>query len=156
MTELSNADLRELVEQVWSVTLGVEIFGPAGSIPPPPEHTLCGCVHVSGAWNGLVTVHVSEGLARRVAANLFETSIEDLSTEELHDALGEIANMTGGSVKGLLPAPSQLSLPSVVSGNQFSFNTPVGVLVTEVAFSVTVRASRCRSSRPSLRCGRKP
>ncbi len=134
MTELSNSDLRELVESVWSATLGYDVLGPAGSIPPPPESTLCGCVHLSGAWNGLVTVKVSETLARKVAATMFDSPVETLSVDDLRDALGEIANITGGCVKGLLPGPSQLSLPSVVTGGQFSLHTPGGVLVNELAF----------------------
>ena len=101
MTELSDSDLRELVEAVWTVTLGFDVLDPAGSIPPPPEQTVCGCVHVSGAWNGLVTVRVSEGLARNVAATMFDT---------------------------------------VVAGSQFSFNSPGGVLLREIAFRI--KASR--------------
>lgn len=140
MTELSDSDLRELVEAVWTVTLGFDVLDPVGSIPPPPEQTVCGCVHVSGAWNGLVTVRVSEVLARNVAATMFETEVAALTDEELHDALGEIANMTGGTVKALLPGPSKLSLPTVVAGAQFSFNSPGGVLLREVSFRI--KASR--------------
>jgi chemotaxis protein CheX len=140
MTELSDSDLRELVEAVWTVTLGFDVLDPAGSIPPPAEQTVCGCVQVTGAWTGMVTVRVSDGLARNVAATMFDTAPETLSEEELHDALGEIANMTGGTVKALLPGPSRLSLPTVVSGGQFSFNSPGGKLLREVAFRI--KASR--------------
>lgn len=140
MTELSDSDLRELVEAVWTVTLGFDVLDPAGSIPPPPEQTVCGCVHVTGAWTGIVTVHVSESLARNVAATMFEIAPEALTEDELHDALGEIANMTGGTVKGLLPGPSKLSLPTVVSGGNFSFKSPGGKLVREIAFRI--KASR--------------
>lgn len=151
MTELSNSDLRDLVESVWTVTLGFDVLDPAGSIPPPPENTLCGCVHLSGEWQGLVSVRVSENLARNVAATMFEMAAADITNEELHDALGEIANMTAGSVKALLPGPSSLSLPSVVSGSQFSFNSPGGDLVNELSFQchgsrITVQVIKARRS----------
>ncbi len=151
MTQVSNSDLRDLVESVWSVQLGFEVLDAAGSIPPPPEQTLCGCVHISGAWNGLVTVRASEALSRKVAASMFDMAGEELSIDELHDALGEIANMTGGSVKALLPGPSQLSLPSVVSGSSFAFNSPGTRLVNELTFQchgsfVSVQVFEARKS----------
>jgi chemotaxis protein CheX len=127
-----DTDLRELIETIWSVTLGLTLSEPSGSIAPPPEHTLCGCITVSGAWGGIVTVSVSESLARRVAGSMFESPGENLTIEELHDALGEIANMTGGGVKGLLPGPSQLSLPSVISGTNVLWSSPGGAVISEV------------------------
>ena len=151
MTELSNSDLRDLVESVWTVTLGFEVLDPAGSIPPPPDNTLCGCVHLSGEWQGLVSVRVSEKLARSVASTMFEMSLEEITDAELNDALGEIANMTAGSVKALLPGPSSLSLPSVVSGTQFAFSTPGGELVNELSFQchgsrITVQVIKARKA----------
>jgi chemotaxis protein CheX len=132
MTESFDRDLRGLVETIWSVTLGLELSGAAGSIAPPSEQTVYGCINISGAWLGLVTLSLSENLARRVAGQMFDAPGESLTTEDLHDALGEIANMTGGAVKGLLPGPNQLSLPSVLSGSNVSLSTPGGVVVSEV------------------------
>lgn len=132
MNESFNKDLRELVATIWSATLGLELTEPGASVAPPSEHTLCGCINLSGAWVGLATVSVSESLARRVTSNMFDAPAEGLTMEELHDALGEIANMIGGGVKGLLPGPIQLSLPSVVSGVNISLSSPGGVVVSEV------------------------
>ncbi len=136
MTQLKDNDLREVFQTIWSITLGLDLLGPAGSIPPPPDETLCACVHLTGAWTGLVTVSLSQGLARRAASAMFDQPAAELSVAELHDAIGEIANMTGGGVKALLPAPSQLSMPSVVSGSNFSFSAPGGLVVNDVAFQV--------------------
>jgi len=136
MNQLRDDDLREVFEAIWSVTLGLELLGPAGSTPPPTEETLCACVHLTGAWAGLVSVTLSEGLARRAAGAMFDQPASELSIAELHDAIGEIANMAGGSIKALLPGPSHLSLPSVVSGSFFGFSSPGGVVVNNVAFQV--------------------
>jgi len=38
---------------------------------------------------------------------------EEVSTEDLADAFGEIANVVGGNVKSLIDVPASLSLPSV-------------------------------------------
>jgi chemotaxis protein CheX len=65
---------------------------------------------------------------------MFEQPATELSVSELHDAIGEIANMTGGGIKAMLPAPSHLSLPAVVSGADFSLSSPRGEVVNDVAF----------------------
>lgn len=136
MTQLQDRDVREVIETIWSVTLGLELHGPAGSIPPSPHEVLCGCIHISGAWSGTITVTMGERLARRAAAAMFEQPADSLGQAELHDAIGEITNMTGGSVKALLPGPSQLSLPSVVSGVELSISTPGAVITSDVTFQV--------------------
>ncbi|MFO0982206.1 MAG: chemotaxis protein CheX [Planctomycetota bacterium] len=38
--------------------------------------------------------------------------------------MGEIVNMAGGNIKALLPAPSQLSLPSVAEGLDYRLSVP--------------------------------
>jgi chemotaxis protein CheX len=133
MTEILARDLREVVETVWTITLGFDVLDPLGSLPPPPEHTWCGCVQVNGAWSGMVKVCMSEQLTRRAAAAMFGAAPEALCTDDLTDALGEITNMTGGNVKALLPGPSQLSLPSVVLGTD-SDSARGRSLLREVAF----------------------
>jgi chemotaxis protein CheX len=52
---------------------------------------------------------------------------------ELVDAIGEIANMTGGNVKALLPGPSVLSLPEVAAGTAAAVP---GRPVSRLAFAV--------------------
>jgi len=137
MNELLAKDLRDVVETVWTATLGFEMLDPLGSLAPPPEATWCGCIQIGGAWNGLVKVSISEALARRAAATMFDSPAESLSDADVTDALGEITNMTGGSVKALLPGPSQLSLPSVITGVDFSVISPGGTLIREVAFQTS-------------------
>jgi chemotaxis protein CheX len=39
-----------------------------------------------------------------------------LDDEDVADAVGELANMIGGNIKGLMPGPSVLTLPVVASG----------------------------------------
>jgi len=136
MIELSQTDLRDVIETIWETTLGMDVLGPEGSIPPPARGSYCGCVQITGGFTGAVMVSVSDRMARRVAGAMLETPLEAVTLSDLCDALGEIANMTGGSVKALLPGPSQLSLPSVVSGTAFTVNTPGASIIQEVAFQV--------------------
>jgi chemotaxis protein CheX len=111
-----DTDVRASIESLWSVTLGLPAQRAVGVDSAAARTHLLRCITGSGAWEGIVTVSVSENLARRVAGSIFESPGENVTIDKLHDALGEIANRTGGGVKGLLPGPSLRSLPSVVSG----------------------------------------
>jgi chemotaxis protein CheX len=57
-----------------------------------------------------------------------------LSQEEIRDAAGELANITGGSVKALLAPTCSLSLPLVVMGNDYEFSLLQGRVILEVSF----------------------
>ncbi len=106
-------DLRQIVEDVLLSVTGAG----AGDAQPPapadgPVDVLAG-IHISGAWNGSVLVCWSSALAGDTAASMLDVPVGDLTDADLSDAIGEVANMIGGSVKALLPEPSVLSLPMV-------------------------------------------
>ncbi len=74
---------------------------------------LVGRVEITGEWEGAVTIDCEAELAARIAGAMFGVPGGTSEPEEIHDALGELANMAGGNLKSLLPAPSRLSLPTV-------------------------------------------
>ena len=78
-----------------------------------PFHTT---VQISGAWNGAVLLRCSGALASLASARMFGLDDGEASPEQVHDALGELANILGGCVKTLLPEPCFLSLPSITGG----------------------------------------
>lgn len=134
--ELRAEDLREVIETIWVAAVGLDVFGPEGSIPPPTASSLCGCVRITGAYTGAVMVSVSERLARRAASAMLEIPPESVTSADLYDALTEITNMTGGNVKALLPGPSQLSRPKVVLGSAHTARLHGDILIQEVTFQV--------------------
>jgi chemotaxis protein CheX len=101
----------EVTQSVWLSLLGEELA-------PVDDTTetgamLSGCVQLSGAFEGAVSVDCAAPLARTVTGVMFEMEPSKASGEELADAIGEITNMIGGNIKALLPGPSVLSLPTV-------------------------------------------
>jgi chemotaxis protein CheX len=111
----SAAELGEIVEQVWSSFLDGELVVGA----PPADGSryagrLVAWVSIGGDWTGHLMVVTPESCANQIAARMFEMEVGDVSTAEVADALGEIANMVGGSVKGVVGGSSVLSLPQVV------------------------------------------
>ncbi|MEQ1565088.1 MAG: chemotaxis protein CheX [Myxococcota bacterium] len=86
--------------------------------PEPPdaqweELGYRGLVTISGSWSGQVAFWCSPALARRVAATMFGCAEAEVPEADLCDAVGELANITGGNLKALLEPPSVLSVPAV-------------------------------------------
>ena len=58
-----------------------------------------------------MVIHWTPTVAERLACVMFQ--VDEASPEEVRDLLGEMANLVGGNIKGMLPGPSRLSLPVV-------------------------------------------
>jgi chemotaxis protein CheX len=133
--QVAETDICEVVAGIWSSVLGLDIR--RGAEPAPSREGsgfLTGCVQITGLWEGAVTLDCSAALARRTAAIMFGLEPDAASIAEIHDALGELTNMTGGNIKTLLPGPCQLSLPAVVEGTDYRVIVPGSHVVTQLAF----------------------
>ncbi len=134
-TTIAEDDVRQIAESIWSAVVGLDLQPvDAGVLRDRAGSTFAGCVHITGAWRGVVALHCSERLARTVAGVLFDMDPVDASLRETQDAVGELVNMAGGNLKALLPEPSQLSLPTVAEGSDFSVRVPGSRLVVQTAF----------------------
>lgn len=128
-------ELRQVTEMVWESVLGVTLARHDRIPDPlPPDRLLAGCVHVTGVWEGAVLIECSDRTATHAAGVMFGTPPDTLAAADVQDALGELANMTGGNVKALLPGPSTLSLPTVVAGTDYTTRIPGSTLLSAVAF----------------------
>lgn len=116
-------DIEAIGAMVMESIAGV-VLEPAACEIPSDQPALTGCVHIDGAWNGAALVQCELPLARRMTAVLFDRAERDVTLEDVRDALGELTNMVGGNVKALLPAPSRLSLPTVVEGADYAVTVP--------------------------------
>lgn len=136
----------EIVETIWSSTLGmpVEQDDPL-QLDLTHTHVIAGVVQISGQWDGAVAVQCTDALARRVTTAMMGIPDAFITRTDIQDTLGELANMTGGNFKALLPAGCVLGLPVVVEGDDFRMRLPGSVQVQQCAyrsheqpFSVTV------------------
>lgn len=101
---------------VWSCFLGAgEELQQAWEPPGPRGPGYVASVAVSGEWNGHVILELDEDAARRAARAM--VGVEEVSAADVTDAVGELVNMIGGNLKGLVPTPSRLGLPLVVRGS---------------------------------------
>ncbi len=104
-----------IVAEIWESILGLVI---------EPTDTACeggrevrAAVQISGGWEGALIVECPESSARAfTAAMLGEDDPDGLDVGEVHDVMGELANMAGGNLKALVATESRLSLPTVAAG----------------------------------------
>jgi CheY-specific phosphatase CheX len=104
-------DLRALVDDVFSSLLDpAPVDTPAVALPAP---AVTGWVDIAGGWEGRVSVCTTACGAVDVAAALLQLPAHRIVEADLADALGELANIVGGSVKSCLIGASTLSLPQI-------------------------------------------
>ncbi len=129
---IKDSEVRQLTNDIWSGMLQIELA--------PSHQVRCGssgigaCVQITGAWEGAVRVDCSFQLARLATARFLAVDPDDVTIDQIRDAMGELANMSAGSVKPLLPKPCQLSLPSVADGHDYTLTVPHGELIHQSGF----------------------
>jgi chemotaxis protein CheX len=130
--DLTEDDIYSLVSEIWSsfLMLDVEPTAPVAS----SDRSISALIHIHGSWEGSVIVHCSHALSAHIASVMFDMPPEELTSDEIGDAIGEIVNMLGGSVKSLVDGPGSLSLPTVIGGSQYTLQIPGATELNEVWF----------------------
>ena len=124
-------EVSAIVGDVWTSLVGSgEHLSP---VAHPPAHlpldALSAWVLVVGPWTGSLVLTCAPATAAALArAVLRAEDDEQLTEEDVVDALGEVANVVGGNVKALLAGPSSLGLPRVGHGME----APTGQLVLQL------------------------
>lgn len=118
--------ITELARDTWTSLLPDEhgllpgiAQGDTGSGWSSEGAGIAATVDISGEWNGTACLSCSIAAGRRAASVMFEMDDEELTAAEISDAIGELINVVGGNIKGLLPSPSALSLPVVHDAADF-------------------------------------
>jgi len=133
MHTVTSVDLQQIGTDIWAAILGM-VLQPADALAHHGEEVrvVTGCVQITGDWSGAVTVQCSAHLARVATAVMFGSTPDDVTEDEVCDTVGELANMTGGNVKSLLPGSCQLSLPAVTTGRDYHVFIPGAEVVDRV------------------------
>ena len=107
---------RAVVHYVLESTMGIETTDSSPEILDSPPGALTAYSHVTGGWEGTIFLQCDHALLRELAVRLFHLDAEVLASEDLADALSEIANIIVGNLKSTLPANCNHSLPEVTRG----------------------------------------
>ncbi len=99
----------------------LDVMFSAASTPSgatPVADSITSVVSFVGEWNGAVLVRCGTGTAEKLALRLFK--LDEVSPDDVADAMGELANMIGGNLKSILPPGVILSVPNAALGNDLA------------------------------------
>ena len=129
------------------VMMEISVAGEPLTTLGPLENSITGMVGLAGVHKGVLAVHFPKQVALDVTGSFLGMEVDDINAD-VQDAIGEIANMLGGNLKTILSDRGKdimLSLPSTISGDQYSFTsqaevdqvilpfqTPSGIFYVEV------------------------
>jgi chemotaxis protein CheX len=105
-------DIVRVTQELWGPMLNLELTQVDTPAPAVTEGILA-CVHIDGRWVGSIRLHLPLQLARMAAAAFLGMAPAEVTDDQVRDCAGELANITAGSIKRLVPSPSKISLPSV-------------------------------------------
>jgi chemotaxis protein CheX len=126
-------EIQQLVISIWDSVLQ-RTLEPAEQGADPGPGTMTAYVQITGNWDGAVVLTCDTHIAAEAASVMFDISQADATSSDIQDALGELANIVGGNLKGLLPEPCYMSLPTVIDGSQYCSRVPGSKLLTRVPF----------------------
>lgn len=106
---ISESDLESLTRDIWTTMVGLDLVDAVMAGTPDPG--ISSQVEIEGDTGVALRIDCSMELARKVAARLFEMPEDELEPALVLDAMGEMANILGGNIKGLWPGAIRLSLP---------------------------------------------
>jgi chemotaxis protein CheX len=113
-TVIAEDQLWELVESIWGAMLGLPVLRNPHDGLTQGERASIARIDIRGAFCGSVIFLTTEQFARRAAATMLALSECSVAPDDTEDTIVELCNILGGGIKGLLPGPSSLTLPSLI------------------------------------------
>lgn len=130
-TTLTEADLAahivNAVKNIFSTMVFIDDITDSYPLEKPVSHFTCSIsamVGLGGDSMGMVGIHMPEELGREVTASMLGMEPDEIEGEgDIHDAVGELANMLAGEIKMIFSDRGMsvcLSTPSVIAGKEYS------------------------------------
>lgn len=114
--------VQQIVEEIWTSMLGMDVESAAAAVDDGGRE-ICAAVQITGGWQGAFIIECPEASALAFTAAMLGYEDGDVPPEpEVHDVVGELANMAGGNLKAIVGEESRLSLPTVASGAGLDIN----------------------------------
>ena len=135
-------NLRDALKEVLETTFGAS---PEFISPDESAKGISAIIGISNGVSGYLAIHMSPEDACRVAEIMLGDSYPDVD-DIVCDAIGEMANMLGGSLKkfsGRYGEPFKISVPTIVSGRDYETHAAkdagqvlLGLRVISVCFTI--------------------
>ncbi len=100
---------------------------------------ISGIIGLSGDAEGTIVVTFHWSLAWKIISKMMNVKVKEINAEFIHDGVGELINMIGGSSKKDFvgtPYHFDLSLPTVVVGSGHQIGHPEGASIAVLIFDM--------------------
>ncbi len=96
-------DIVESAKEIFSTMVMMEIEENESHLKEttPLKDTISGVIGMAGTHKGVLAIHLPHQVAKVITSSFLGMDIEEIN-EDVEDAIGELANMLGGSVKSSL------------------------------------------------------
>ncbi len=123
-----------VTKDVWSTVLSLEIKTMENEGMGKEQKRVASFIQIMGAWEGSIILDCTPHLSKLFSSKMFGMPLDEIHDEEISDALGELINIVAGNLKAFLPQPSQLSLPAVIDGWDYTLSFPGGKGIHQMFF----------------------
>jgi len=111
------------VAEIFStmIMMEVEVADTASPRPSVFTNSISGVIGLAGTQKGVLSLHFPMAVALAVTSSFLGMEVTEPGPD-VEDAIGELANMLGGSVKTMLTDKGrdiQLSMPTTISGERY-------------------------------------
>jgi len=135
-----NDVLLQAAKEVFETMIFMEIEKCTQPEQQIQDDALLGSITFSGNLEGCLAICCGQVCGKTIAANMLGMDgSEELSREDIKDAIGEVANMVMGSVKARLPedvGQINVSIPTVVTGRELQ--NSLGASTSKAAIKVNI------------------
>jgi len=129
-----DSDLEMVTRTIWETLFALPLERSGDESRQAGDATVTSIVHIDGAWQGAVMLRCPMTLAVVLTSAMFQAGA-DPGTDDVRDALGELANMAAGNLKALLPEPCGISLPTVAFGLDYQMSVVGTVTIATASFT---------------------
>ncbi|WP_182871006.1 chemotaxis protein CheX [Rhodopirellula sp. JC639] len=112
-TRIGPETLAPMVQDVLATMLQLPHLASDASPESVDPDQLMAAIRIAGNWNATLQIYAPEKLARHIACAMFAQAPGVLDDEDVLDAFGEVVNVIGGNLKGMIDQDCTLSLPCV-------------------------------------------
>jgi len=129
----------ESVQEIFKTMLGSE--AKRGKVEITDSHDspgeLVALIGISGRATGTCALSLPASTALKIIGQLMSTEYTEMN-DDVTDGIAEVVNMVGGGAKAKMNVdgakPMDLSLPTVVSGDNYNVKYPTKTIWLEVPF----------------------
>ena len=132
-------NISDLTQEIFSSMVMLDVT-PGEPFERPDNKltdSISGIIGLAGEIKGMLAIHLPSEAALAITTAFLGMDVEEID-EDVCDAIGELANMLGGSMKTILdPGGSniQLSMPSAVHGEEYAVDCLAGAESVTVPFT---------------------